>query len=101
MDCPAKAKDNLKRSGKMDLTDFSEEELLEALNKVRERKNQRPKVRDKSLIISDLDRLIVYTERHIDEKLKLEDRDDTEHYIYENVMEIIYGTNFWNWWNSL
>jgi len=47
------------------------------------------------------DEVIKLAKENINEIAKGEDQDsDTKHYIYEEVMEAVFGENVWEWINS-
>ena len=61
----------------------------------------RPKVKEQFANIPELKSLIETCEEHLTEIENHEEEDsDTPHYIYEEVMQVLYGKDIFKWMNS-
>lgn len=80
----------------MDLSNISIEDLEKEIEKRKNVKIYSPKIK------SDIDysRIISETESHVGRVLEGTAREDDDHYIYETVMETIYGKEYWEWHNT-
>lgn len=82
-----------------DLKKVSDEDLERELERRKREKagNSAPK----PLSNPDFSKLITFVVSGIEEAVKERRKDsDFEHYVYEVVMEAIYGKDFWDWWNK-
>lgn len=82
----------------MNITDFSMEELEEELERRKEAQNSRPQVKDNPKWA----KVIVMAEDIVNRVAAgeySEDNDDA-HYMWEQVMETLYGEDFFEWFNK-
>lgn len=76
------------------LKDFSTEELE---TEVERRKNP-PRPQPKLVRDMDWTSVVDYLEDAMNGAEAGQIPDEVEHYLFENVMEIVYGTSVWKWW---
>jgi len=57
---------------------------------------ERPKLVDKP----NFSRLLAVLDQHLDEVAAGQEDDDTEHFIYEEVLKAFYGKNVFEWMNK-
>lgn len=83
------------------LEDFNTEELEKEIERRKKEKQQESK--PKPLENINIDQLITACEEHIEhieDIINKEEYDDADHYIYETVMDCIYGEDVWDWINN-
>lgn len=86
------------------MTDFLKMYSTEDLEKViADRKAEKAEIEKPTPIEKpDFDRILASAEKHIEYLASDDYCDDNEeeHYIYEDVMEAIYGKDVWDWINN-
>jgi hypothetical protein len=81
----------------MDLLDIKTEDLKKELERREREKNKQPCL----LAPLDLSNLIEYVEGNVAEIAKDGyGYKDFKHYVFEVVMETLYGEGIWEWWNK-
>ena len=79
-----------------DLKNYTKDELLEEIERRDRRRKDRPiQVKD-----PDFGPAVKYAEELMNDIEKGEVNDDAQHYVYETVMEAVYGKDVWNWINE-
>lgn len=82
------------------LNDYSIEDLEEALKQ--KRKENVPKARPLEDIMEDIpDLLEVFKQEHQIMVSTRQAPKDNEHYKFEVLMILLYGKDYWNWYNDI
>lgn len=76
-----------------ELSKFSSEDLLKELQ-------NRKHIKPTPLVNPDFSKLKVICQRQLDELETGDDDGETEHYVYEEAMEAVFGENIWDYINE-